>query len=153
MNKKVMLSVVAVVVIAAAVVGVVIAKGNKSDDTSKDTAANSGNMDMDSPSNGKPDNSDTNTAAADTVTIQDFAFSPANITVKPGTTVTWTNKDSAAHTVTATDGKKGLDNKLVLDSGTINSGQKYAATFSTPGVYHYRCNFHSSMTGTVTVEP
>jgi plastocyanin len=83
--------------------------------------------------------------AAPSVTIQNFAFSPSSITVKKGTTVTWTNKDSAGHTVTETDSKSGPT------SGTLMNGQSYHFTFSTVGTFHYKCNIHPSMTGTVTV--
>ena len=83
--------------------------------------------------------------ATNTVTIQNYAFSPAAVTVKQGTTVTWTNKDSVAHTVTETDGKAGPD------SGDVNPNGTYSFTFKTPGTYHYQCTIHPEMTGTVTV--
>ena len=86
--------------------------------------------------------------ATDVVTIENFAFSPANITVKKGTTVTWTNKDSAAHTVTQdsnTPGGPGMDSK------GLSQGESYTATFTTAGTFKYHCAFHSSMSGTVTV--
>jgi plastocyanin len=83
--------------------------------------------------------------AASSVTIQDFAFSPSAITVKKGATVTWTNKDSAAHTVTETDSQDGPK------SGDLESGKSYSFTFNTVGTFHYHCSIHPSMTGTVTV--
>jgi plastocyanin len=80
------------------------------------------------------------------VNIQNFAFDPPNITVAPGTTVTWTNNDSAPHTVTATDPAGAFD------SGTLQPGQSYSFTFTQPGTtYAYYCAIHPSMTGTVTV--
>ena len=79
------------------------------------------------------------------VTIKDFAFSPANITVKKGTTVTWTNQDSTAHTVTETDGKDGPG------SGNLDQGKSYSFTFNTVGTFSYDCSIHPSMTGKVTV--
>lgn len=84
------------------------------------------------------------TATGSSVAIENFMFSPAALTVKKGTTVTWTNKDSAAHTVTSTDGGK-------LNSSTLNKGQTYAFTFDTTGTFNYKCTFHSNMTATVTV--
>jgi plastocyanin len=78
------------------------------------------------------------------VAIKDFAFSPASITVAAGTTVTWTNQDSASHTVAADDGS--------FDSKEFGNGASFSQTFSTAGTYSYHCAIHSSMTGTVEVK-
>jgi len=78
------------------------------------------------------------------VTIQNFAFSPKTLTVAPGTTVMWTNKDSAAHTVTSDSGS-------TLDSGDLSHGKSYAHTFSTAGTYTYHCAIHPYMKATVVV--
>jgi plastocyanin len=83
--------------------------------------------------------------ATDTVKIQNYAFSPANITVKKGTTVTWTNEDSVGHTVTESDGQTGPA------SPTIQQGKTYSFTFNTVGTFHYKCTIHPYMTGTVAV--
>src|SRR5215210_1824892 len=81
-----------------------------------------------------------------TVNVQNFAFDPPNITVAPGTTVTWVNADRAPHTVTATDPAGAFD------SGTLQPGQSFSVTFTQPGTtYAYYCAIHPSMTGTVTV--
>jgi plastocyanin len=80
-----------------------------------------------------------------TVSIKNFAFSPANITVAPGTTVTWVNNDQTAHTATATDPAG------TFDSGAVQPGQSYSFTFDKPGTYTYHCEIHPDMTGTVTV--
>jgi plastocyanin len=77
------------------------------------------------------------------VTIQDFAFGPETLEITAGTTVTWTNNDSAAHTATADDGS--------FDTGTIDSGGSASVTFDTPGTYTYICAFHPNMTGTIVV--
>ncbi len=76
-------------------------------------------------------------------TIVDYAFKPATLTVTVGTTVTWTNTGSAAHTVTADDGSFG--------SGTLQGGATFRQTFSKAGTYAYHCSIHSSMTATVVV--
>lgn len=102
---------------------------------------NTNNMSM----NNANSNSSTNSVTTTSVTIQNFAFSPANIAVRTGMTVTWTNKDSVAHTVTETDGKQGPN------SSDVNPGSNYSFTFTEPGTYHYHCSIHSEMTGTVTV--
>ncbi len=78
------------------------------------------------------------------VTIQNFAFSPKTLTVAPGTTVRWTNKDSAAHTVTSDSGS-------TLASGDLSQGKSYTHTFSAAGTYTYHCAIHSFMHGTVVV--
>jgi len=79
------------------------------------------------------------------VAIQNFAFSPATLTVTVGTKVTWTNKDSATHTVTSLQGN-------VLNSGNIASGGTFSFTFSQKGTFDYQCAIHTSMTGKVIVQ-
>jgi plastocyanin len=83
-------------------------------------------------------------AAGSTVSIASFSFQPAALTVAVGTTVTWTNNDSARHTVTADDGS--------FKSGTLGKGGTFSQTFATPGTFAYHCAFHSSMTATITVQ-
>jgi plastocyanin len=80
----------------------------------------------------------------DAVTISDFSFTPADLTVPAGATVTWTNDDDFAHTVTSSDG--------LFDSGELAGGQTFEFTFTEPGTYPYVCNIHPNMTATVTVE-
>ena len=80
-----------------------------------------------------------------TVVIQNFGFKPAKISVTPGTRVTWINKDSVQHTVTANNG--------AFDSGLLRKGQRYSHTFKRAGKkYAYHCVPHPYMTGSVTVE-
>jgi amicyanin len=82
--------------------------------------------------------------ATDSVTITNFAFAPAVITIKAGTTVTWTNKDEEPHTVTFT----------VLGTRSPNltgTAVTYSKSFSTPGSYDYHCSIHPFMHGTVVV--
>jgi plastocyanin len=83
--------------------------------------------------------------AGDAVSIKNFAFAPAAMTVKVGTTVTWTNEDSDAHTVTSTGGGGPLK------SSPLNNGQTYTHTFTAVGTYSYFCTIHPFMTATVTV--
>ncbi len=81
---------------------------------------------------------------ANTVSIKNFAFSPASITVKTGTAVTWTNVDSAPHTVTE------LAN--AFDSGQIALSGVFKFTFATAGTFTYHCTNHPMMAnGTVIV--
>ena len=78
------------------------------------------------------------------VRIENFAFSPANIVVDAGTTVTWTNYDGVAHTVTSDDGG-------ALDSPLFGENKTFSHTFREPGAYTYHCEPHPNMRGLVTV--
>lgn len=69
------------------------------------------------------------------------SFSPAKVTVPAGSVVTWNNNDSAPHTATGTG----------FDTGMLTTGQKKGIPFNTPGTFNYVCDYHSNMTGTVTV--
>ena len=82
-----------------------------------------------------------------TVSIQDFFFDPDQLTVAPGTTVTWVNEGEAPHTVTSTDGKE-------LDSATLQPGDTYSFTFKDDDAgetYAYQCTIHPQMTASVSV--
>ena len=79
------------------------------------------------------------------VSIQNYAFSPATLTVAVGTTVTWTNKDTAPHTVTVSSGP------AMFASPTLQTGDTYTFTFTKPGMYSYYCAVHPSMTASVVV--
>ena len=82
-----------------------------------------------------------------TVSIQDFFFDPGQLTVAPGTTVTWVNEGEAPHTVTSTDGKE-------LDSATLQPGDTYTFTFKDDDAgetYAYHCSIHPQMTASVKV--
>ncbi len=90
--------------------------------------------------------SSASTAAANTtVVISGFAFGPSILTVPQGTVVTWTNKDTASHTVTEDNGAAGPK------STTLKTGQTYSFKFDTPGTYAYHCTIHPSMNGKVIV--
>lgn len=82
-------------------------------------------------------------AGGDAVAIVDFNYEPADLEVAAGTTVTFTNEDGFAHTVTAKDKS--------FDSGNMDEGASFDHTFEEPGTYDYLCAIHNSMTGTVTV--
>jgi plastocyanin len=90
-------------------------------------------------------NSSSTPQTTDKVTIRDMMFSPADITVKTGTTVTWTNQDSIAHTVVETDGQNGPK------SDTLEPNESYSFTYETAGTFKYHCSIHPNMTGAVTV--
>lgn len=82
-------------------------------------------------------------ASGSNVGIASMKFGPATITVKAGTTVTWTNNDNMVHTVTADDGS--------FTSGDMNYGSTYSHTFSTVGTVAYHCTYHAAMKASVVV--
>jgi plastocyanin len=79
-----------------------------------------------------------------TVEIVDFAFSPRDVEVRAGETVTWRNEDPYAHWVVSTQPD-------VLDSGEMSQAQAYSRTFPQAGSYPYYCNIHNYMKATVIV--
>lgn len=81
------------------------------------------------------------------VVIRSLKYMPAYLTVSQGTTVTWMNQDTIAHTVTSDD----MNNSVHFDSGTLQPGQSYSYTFSQMGTYTYHCSIHPNMTGSVNV--
>lgn len=76
-------------------------------------------------------------------------FDPPQISVKVTTTVVWTNKDSASHTVTSGNPSAGPSG--TFDSGLIKSGNTFQYKFSSAGTTEYFCTIHPWMTGKVTV--
>jgi plastocyanin len=82
---------------------------------------------------------------AKAVDITQFKFSPQEITVAPGTTVRWINRDQTPHTVTS------LDNSKVLNSKAMDTDDKFEFTFTSEGDYTYHCTVHPFMTGVVHV--
>jgi plastocyanin len=78
------------------------------------------------------------------VTISNMAYGPSPLTVAKGTTVTWKNNDSVAHTATADDASFDTGN---IPANSTSSG----VTFNTAGTFPYHCTYHSSMHGTITV--
>ncbi|HEX2162151.1 MAG TPA: plastocyanin/azurin family copper-binding protein [Thermoleophilaceae bacterium] len=88
-------------------------------------------------------------AAAKQVEIEvvDIDYEPKDETVPSGTTVKWTNTGDLPHTVTKQDGP-GPD----FDSGTMEPGDTYEETFTTPGKIAYHCTIHAGQDGSLTVE-
>ncbi|WP_405492286.1 cupredoxin family copper-binding protein [Nocardia sp. NBC_00511] len=82
-------------------------------------------------------------AAPNAVNIDNFAFGPTTLTVKVGTTVTWTNKDEEPHTVVSTDG--------AFRSPTLGNNATYTFTFTKAGSFAYVCSIHPFMHATVVV--
>lgn len=83
-------------------------------------------------------------AKAVQVTIGNFTFGPAVLTVKAGTTVTWVNGDDIPHTVVS-------DDKTTFRSKALDTDDRFSFTFAKPGTYPYFCSIHPHMTGKVVV--
>jgi plastocyanin len=76
------------------------------------------------------------------VSIANFAFDPASVTIKAGDAVEWTNNDSATHTVVGSG----------WESGSLGNGATFSHTFTEKGTFDYKCSIHPSMKGTVVVQ-
>jgi plastocyanin len=81
--------------------------------------------------------------APQTVSIDNFAFTPAEISVSTGTTVSWANKQNARHTTTADNGE--------WDSGILANDQSFELPFDRAGDFAYHCDIHPDMVGVVHV--
>jgi plastocyanin len=79
------------------------------------------------------------------VGIDNFAFTPAELTVKPGTTIVFENHDDIPHLVVAVDGK--------YRSKALDTNDKFSITFDKPGDYPYFCGLHPHMKGKIVVAP
>lgn len=79
-----------------------------------------------------------------TVTIANFTFTPANLQIKAGDTVTWVNQDDAQHSAW-----ESANN--AFDTGLLSKGQSGSLTFGSAGSFNYRCRPHGNMRGTITI--
>jgi plastocyanin len=89
-------------------------------------------------------NNDQASAATAEVKIDNFSFGPQTLTVRVGTTVTWTNGDDIPHTSVSTEG--------VFKSKVMDTDEKFSYTFTKAGKYPYYCTIHPRMTGEVVVQ-
>jgi plastocyanin len=85
-----------------------------------------------------------NKTAETVVKIDNFTFSPATITVTPGSTVRWTNHDDIPHNVESED--KSFKSKA------MGTDENFSYTFTKPGTYSYLCSIHPRMTGKIIVQ-
>jgi plastocyanin len=99
------------------------------------------NLEATSATSASPDASSGSTAE---VKIDNFAFTPAVITVKTGTQVTWINHDDIPHTVDSTQGK--------FKSAAMDTDDKFQFRFTEPGEYPFFCRMHPKMTGKIVVQ-
>ena len=91
------------------------------------------------------DQTSSGSSGAKAVTIQDYTYKPASITVPVGTTVTFTNRDSTPHTATSKESG-------VFESGSIDTDKSGKITLEKAGTFAYYCVFHPFMKGTIVVE-
>jgi plastocyanin len=84
-------------------------------------------------------------APAGAVSIDNFTFNPPTLTVKAGTTVTWTNKDDIPHGIASST-------NAFTRSKALDTDDSFSFTFTTPGTYQYFCYIHPHMVGTIVVE-
>lgn len=115
-------------------------------DSTQTTNTNTDSGDIDSNNNDGTDNIEDDTSGNEsttqTINITGMSF-PAEITVKPGTTVIWNNQD-IDHTVTFSD--------IDVESGVFSRGETFEHTFTEVGEFDYRCEIHPTMRGTIIVE-
>ncbi len=78
------------------------------------------------------------------IVIENFAFSPSDVSIAPGTKVTWINKDEAPHTASSTDKK--------FNSGGLDTDDKFSFVFNDKGDYPYFCALHPQMKATIKVK-
>jgi plastocyanin len=79
-----------------------------------------------------------------TIAVKDFMFTPTPLTVKAGSTVTWTNMDDEPHTVVSDTG--------MFKSGGMDTNESFSYKFDKPGTYHFTCSIHPRMVGTIVVQ-
>jgi len=77
------------------------------------------------------------------ISISGTGFSPASLTVSPGSTVTWNNNDTTTHSVATMDGS--------INSGDIAAGASYSKTFATAGTFDYHDAHNTNMTGVLII--
>jgi plastocyanin len=84
------------------------------------------------------------TADPTRIVVKDFMFNPTPLTVKAGSTVTWTNLDDEPHTVVSDTG--------LFKSGGMDTSESFSFKFDKPGIYHFSCSIHPRMVGTILVQ-
>jgi plastocyanin len=81
-----------------------------------------------------------------TVVIEGMKFTPATVTIRPGDSVMWVNKDIVDHTATSP-----ASARQPFDSRLIGQGKTWTRRFTAAGTFDYVCTFHPTMTGVIKV--
>jgi amicyanin len=144
MNKKA-LGLIVTVVTALVIGGLVLVSGSNDND-SAEPASQSGAQSSEMHSDAKAIEDEAGVVKTETVNIQDSAYIPANIQVKKGTTVTWTNQDSIQHDIVPDEQSDNFQ-----ASELLSQGESYSFTFNEVGTYNYHCTPHPFMKGSVEV--
>jgi plastocyanin len=139
-------SLVAIIILIILVAAAAVAIGHKSNTNTNNSQASTNNTQPKAKTSSTGQNSNTQ-STANTVNIANMAFTPSQITVNKGDTVTWTNNDSTTHTVI-----DDLSNVGGPSSGDIQPGSSYSFTFTKTGSFQYHCQIHPSMRGTIVVK-
>jgi|BarGraIncu01121A_1022015.scaffolds.fasta_scaffold03771_6 plastocyanin len=85
----------------------------------------------------------TSTSNQNTISVQNYAFSPSTLSIQKGANVTWKNGDSVPHRI--------LSDTNAFNSPVLNNGDVYTFQFNNTGTFAYHCSIHTNMTGTITV--
>jgi len=145
--KKSTLGIIVALVALVAIVGVVLANRQSSSSTKQNTQANDSQAHDAAMKPGESEpKSNKQSANSNQIEIMNFAYNSASVTIKKGTTVTWTNKDSAKHTITPD--QESEDFKA---SELLGQGKTYSFTFAKAGTYSYHCEPHPYMKATIVV--
>jgi plastocyanin len=149
MNKSTTITIVALSALLLGGLGFVLMNNSKSNETNTTNrpeimSSQSDSMGMEGTSQSA--SGSTEAVETNTVNIKDFEFTPSKITVKKGTTVTWTNQDTIRHDI-----RPENDSDAFKGSELLAKGESYSWTFDTVGTYTYICSPHPYMKGTVEV--
>jgi plastocyanin len=144
MNK----AVIAIIIVVVLAIGgwAIFGRGNSSNNSLYGNSTNSSTQNKQSSNNNSAPNA-SQSSMTGSVNIANMAFTPSQITVAKGGTVTWTNNDSTTHTVI-----DDLSNVGGPSSGDIQPGGTYSFTFTKTGSFQYHCSIHPSMRGTIVVK-
>src|SRR5262249_49435166 len=77
------------------------------------------------------------------IVVDNFSFAPSTLSVPPGTTVTWTNRDDVPHNIVSVEQR--------FKSPVLDTDERFAHRFDAPGAYAYFCSLHPKMTGRIVV--
>lgn len=136
------IAVAAIVLIGFGAVALANVKGNDTNDMT----TKSHDMSDDHHANDGTGTHEKAAVESNQITYKDFAVVQKTIKVKKGTTVTWTNEDSAKHDVTPE-----METADFKTSELFGKGESYSVTFNTVGTFAYYCSPHPYMKGTVEV--
>jgi amicyanin len=143
MDKKI---IVILVIIAVVVIGMGAYYFLQQPGSVQYIQTNSPNGQSNQPPNNQANQPSSNETASNpqtyNVTIQNLAFNPAQLTIKKGDTVIWTNKDSMNHQVSGNG----------FQSNPFGNGQTFSFTFNTAGTFDYICLIHPYMKGKIIVQ-